>query len=91
MENDAVMDEVDNELVMLQTTLKDRLKETTELSDLDNDVFKNTLSLEKHTSTLETTARATKWKWLFEYAKWFIIGGVIVTLLVIIILKPLLK
>lgn len=91
MEQDALTDQIDAELVGLQDTLKTRLKETTDLSDLNQDVFKSTMKLEKHTTGLESTARLTKWKWFFEYAKWFAVAGAIVLILLIILLRPLLR
>ncbi|KAI5168673.1 hypothetical protein PAEPH01_0319 [Pancytospora epiphaga] len=91
MEQDALTDQIDTELVNLQDTLKTRLKETTDLSNLNQDVFEQTMKLERHSATLESTARRTKWKWFFEYIKWLAIGGVIILLLLFILLKPLFK
>lgn len=89
MEGDPLINQVDTELSGLQGVLKDRLKETTELGDLNQDVFKSSMKIEKHTASLEKTATQTKWKWFFEYAKWMIIAGAVITILLFILLKML--
>lgn len=87
MEDDALTEKIDTELMTLQGTLKDRLKETNDLADLNQTVFKSSMQLEKHTAQLESTARATKWKWLIKYAKWIIIACVLASLLLLFIIK----
>lgn len=91
VENDAVTEKIDTELVTLQDTLKDRLKETNDLADLNQTVFKSSMQLEKHSVKLESSARRTKWMWLMNYAKWMIIAGILVTLLLFILFKLVFK
>lgn len=86
MQDDA-LDQVNNELAALQNTLKDRLKETNDIGDVGENVFQNTLSLEKHTKSLDKTAVKTKWKWFLEYAKYIVLGVVLLLILVLILLK----
>ena len=89
--NDEVMNQVDTELSVLQNNLKDRLKETNELGDLNQSVLDSTMSLEKHTAQLEHTSRLMKYKWLFEYIKWMLIAGVLLCLVGLLIYKTLFK
>ena len=91
MEADDVIKQVDMELMQLQDTLKDRLRETQDLGDLNNKVFNSSLQIEEHTAELEKTAVKTKWKWMFEHMKWLIIAGSIIGLLVLILLRLIFK
>ncbi|KAI4291704.1 hypothetical protein PAPHI01_0978 [Pancytospora philotis] len=91
MDNDKLYADVDAELLSLQDTLKDRLKETNEMADLSKDVFKTSTVLKKHTEVLEETSRQTKWKWMLQYAGWAAAGIAIVALIVIIVFKGFIK
>lgn len=91
MQHEDLTQKVDTELIGLQNNLKDRLKETNELGDLNQSVFKNTLSLEKHTAQLEKTSVLVKYKWMWEYAKWMIIAVIVIGLLVWIAYRMLMK
>lgn len=89
--DDEVIVKIDAELSQLQNTLKDRLKETNDLTDLNKSVFKSSLKIEEKTSTLEKTAKETKWKWLLEYAKWMFIAGAIILLLLVLLIRTFIK
>lgn len=82
-----VTDEVDRQVDMLQNKLKDRLKQTQDLNDLNKNVFNNALKLEKSTAKLKETSIKTKWHWFWEYLKWLSIALLVGTLLTLYLLK----
>ena len=88
MEDDLTL-KVDTELQTLQNTLKDRLKETQNLSDLNEQILDSSLQLEEKTHSLHVTAKKTKWKWLMKYAKYLIIALGIFICIILITLKIL--
>lgn len=90
MPNDQnTIDEVDKQVDLLQNKLKDRLKQTQDLSDLNNDVFKSSMKIEKSTAKLKETAVKTKWYWFWEWLKWASIAFFCVTVVVLIILNKM--
>ena len=87
--NDDTIKEVDDQVNMLQHKLKDRLKQTQDLSDLNTKVFKSTMKIEKSTAKLKETSIKTKWYWFWEWLKWASIAFVIATVLILILLKKM--
>ncbi|OQS53706.1 hypothetical protein EHP00_2069 [Ecytonucleospora hepatopenaei] len=83
------IDEVDQQVNLLQNKLKDRLKQTQDLSDLNNDVFKSTMKIEKSTARLKETAVKTKWYWFWEWFKWACIAFAIATVIILILLNKM--
>ncbi|KAI4291604.1 hypothetical protein PAPHI01_0878 [Pancytospora philotis] len=91
MEADPLTEQIDTEMDALEDTLKGRLQETMDLSDLSKDVSKSSMKLDEHTAVLEDTSRKVKWKWFFEYIKWMAIAGSIIILLLLAVLLPFLR
>ena len=91
MNEDDLVNQVDLEVTKLQEKLKNRLKESQDLGDLNKRVFKSTLMIEEHTAELENTAVKTKWKWILEYWKWMAIAGAIGGILLLILFRLLFK
>lgn len=57
--NDDLTLQVDAQVNLLQEKLKDRLKQAQDLSDLNNQVFENSLQLEETSSNLKSTSIKT--------------------------------
>lgn len=89
--HDVLIGQVEGELGLLQDELRERLKETAELGDLNKLTLKSSMQIEEHTAQLETTSRATKWKWLIEYAKWTALAALLVILLLWMFYKTFIK
>ncbi|ORD97531.1 hypothetical protein A0H76_673 [Hepatospora eriocheir] len=85
--NDDLTLQVDAQVNLLQEKLKDRLKQAQDLSDLNNQVFENSLQLEETSSNLKSTSIKTKWVYLLDYLKYISIGIAIIGLLFLLVYK----
>lgn len=86
-DEDSYYLQVDNQLLSLQDHLKERLMETNEITDINQNLFKSTLKLKERTSILEATSNKTKWKWLLKNIKWIVIGCSVGLIIIFIIYK----
>lgn len=89
MQNEDYLQQIDVEVGNLQNKLKCRLQQAQDLGDLNKKVLEHSFKLEESTFGLRKTAEETKWKWLIEYAKWLILIGVVVFLLLLYALNSM--
>lgn len=87
METDEYLCQIDAEVHNLQDQLKTRLEETQNLCDLNKSVMEQSFKLDETTVDLKKTSVKAKWKWLFEYGKWLLILGVMITLFLLYFFK----
>ncbi|EOB11647.1 synaptobrevin-related protein [Nosema bombycis CQ1] len=88
---DEVTKKIEQEVKETQDKLKDRLRETEELGDMEKGLQKQTFGLKKTTEEHQEISRGVKWKMFFKYALWIVIGLAIIGLLFMIFIRPLLK
>lgn len=89
MQNEDYLQQIDVEVVSLQNKLKTRLQQTQDLGDLNKRVLEHSFKLEESSFGLRKTAEETKWKWLIEYAKWLILAGIIIFLLLLYVINSM--
>lgn len=89
--SDEVTKKIETEVAGLQDKLKDRLKQTEELGDLEQGLKKQTFSLEKTTEEHQSVSRETRNKMWWKYAKWVALIVIVIGLLALIFVRPLIS